>query len=88
MGINSLSVVLALPAQKAQFAILACKLIAVYACFPEAVEVAFFQLLSVNDMGDELSETGIAERGSVIVGSPRNNRVFLPLFATLDAFYA
>jgi hypothetical protein len=68
--------------------ILTGKLIAVYACLTKAVEVAFFQLLSVNDMGDELSETEITKRGSVIVGPPRNNRVFLPLFATLDAFYA
>jgi len=88
MSINSLSVAFAFPAQKTQFSILTCKLIAVYACFPEAVEVAFFQLLSVNDMGDELSETGITKRGSVIVGPPRNDRVFLPLFATFDAFYA
>ena len=88
MSIDSLSVVLALPAPKAQFAILACKLIAVYGCFPKAVEVAFFELLSVNDMGDKLSETGITKGGRVIVGPPGDKGVFLPLFATLDAFYA
>jgi hypothetical protein len=42
----------------------------------------------VNDMGNELSETSIAERGSVIVRPPRNDSVFFPLFTTLDALYA
>ena len=73
---------------KAQSSILACRLIAEDRCLPKAVEVAFFQLFSVNDMGNELSETSIAERGSVIVRPPRNDSVFFPLFTTLDALYA
>jgi hypothetical protein len=36
-------------------------LIAIYACLAKAVEVAFFQLFSVNDMGDELFEAGVAK---------------------------
>jgi hypothetical protein len=73
--------------RKAQFPILADKLIAVYSSFPKAVEVAFFQLLSANDMGNELPETGITKRGGIIVGPPRNDRVFFPFFAAFDAFY-
>jgi hypothetical protein len=74
--------------RKAQFPILASQLIAVHACLTKAVEVAFFQLLSVYDVGNELSETGIAKGRSVIFRPPRNDGVFFPLFATLDAFYA
>jgi hypothetical protein len=74
--------------RKAQFSILASKLIAVYACLAKAVEVAFFHLFSANDMRNELSKAGITKRGSVIFGPPRNDGVFFPLFATLDAFYA
>ena len=74
--------------RKAQFPILASQLIAVHACLTKAVEVAFFQLLSVYDVGNELSETGIAEGRSVIFRPPRNDGVFFPLSATLDAFYA
>ena len=74
--------------RKAQFSILASKLIAVYACLAKAVEVAFFHLFSANDMGNELSKAGITKGGSVIFGPPRNDGVFFPLFATLDAFYA
>jgi len=84
----SLSVFLAPLPQKTQFSILACKLIAVSAWFPEAVEVAFFQLLSVNYTGNDLYKAGITKRGSVIVRPPRNEGVFFPLFATFDAFYA
>jgi len=39
-------------------------------------------------MGNELSKAGITKGGSVIFGPPRNDGVFFPLFATLDAFYA
>jgi len=67
--------------------ILASKLIAVYACLAEAVEVAFFQLFSVNDVGNEFSETGVTKGRSIIFGPPRNDGVFFPLFAALDAFY-
>jgi hypothetical protein len=74
--------------RKAQFSILASQLIAVYACLAKAVEVAFFHLFSANDMGNELSKAGITKGGSVIFGPPRNDGVFFPLFATLDAFYA
>jgi len=38
-------------------------------------------------MGNELSKAGITKGGSVIFGPPRNDGVFFPLFATLDAFY-
>ena len=86
--LDSLSALLVALLREAQFPILASKLIAVGACLPKTVEVAFFQLLSVNDVGNEFSETGVTERGSVIVGPPRDGSVFLPLFATLDAFYA
>ena len=39
-------------------------------------------------MGNEFSKAGITKGGSVIFGPPRNDGVFFPLFATLDAFYA
>jgi hypothetical protein len=74
--------------RKAQFSILASKLVAVHACLAKAIEVAFSHLFSANDMGNELSKAGITKGGSVIFGPPRNDGVFFPLFATLDAFYA
>lgn len=86
--LDPLSVLSSSLLRKAQFSILAGKLIAVYACLAKAVEVAFFHLFSANDMGNELSKAGITKRGSVIFGPPRNDGVFFPLFATLDAFYA
>jgi hypothetical protein len=63
-------------------------LIAVHACLAKAVEVAFLQLFTVNDLGNELSETGATKGRSVIFGPPWNDGVFFPLFAALDTFYA
>jgi hypothetical protein len=81
------SLFLALVLRKAQFSILTCKLIAVFASFAKAVKVAFLQLLPMNDFGNERSKAGIANRGGEIIRAPLNDSIFFPLFAAFDTFH-
>jgi hypothetical protein len=85
---GALSLSLVPPPRKAQFSIFTRKLIAVDACFAKAVEVAFFKLFPMNDMGNELRKAGMTKRGGEIIRPPGNDGIFFPLIAAFDAFYA
>jgi hypothetical protein len=72
---------------KAPFLVLAIRLVAVANGLSKAIEIAFIALLTVDDGGDDLFETGITKGRGVVIRAPRQGALLFPFLTTLDTFH-